>query len=101
MVVGTCRVDLRIPDSSSLKGKRQVLRSIKDRVRNRFNVSIAEVDYLDEWRRATLGVACVANDARFVDEVLSKVMDLIEGHGGAQVTDYRIVVESASDDYLR
>ncbi len=92
MVVGTARVELRIPDSSSLKGKRQVVRSIKDRIRSRFNVSIAEVGGLDEWQRAILAVACVSNEAKVVDGMLSKVVDLIEGHGSALLVDYTIDV---------
>lgn len=92
MVVGTCRLELRIPDSSSLKGKRQIVRSIKDRVRSRFNVSIAEVGGLDEWQRAILAVACVSNEAKVVDGLLNKVVDLIEGHGSALLVDYAIDV---------
>lgn len=99
MVVGTCRVELRIPDSSSLKGKRQVLRSIKDRVRSRFNVSIAEVGYLEEWQRATLAVACVSNEAKAVDEMLSKVVDFIERHGLALLVDYDIDVVVHGDGF--
>jgi hypothetical protein len=75
-----------------LKEKRQILRSIKDRVRNRFNVSIAEVGYLEEWQRATLAVACVSNEAKVVDEMLSKVVDCVEGHGLALLMDYAIDV---------
>src|SRR3990172_1163762 len=74
MVVGTCRLELRMPHTSSLKEKRQILRSIKDRVRNRFNVSVAEVGYLEEWQRATLAVACVSNEAKVVDEELSNLL---------------------------
>lgn len=92
MTVGTCRVELQIPANASLKGKRQVLRSIKDRVRSRFNVSIAEVDRLDEWQRATVGIACVSNDARFADEVLSKVVNLIESSADALILDYEISI---------
>ena len=92
MTVGTCRVELQIPANASLKGKRQVLRSIKDRVRNRFNVSVAEVGYLEEWQRATLAVACVSNEAKVVDEMLSKVVDCVEGHGLALLMDYAIDV---------
>ena len=92
MTVGTCRVELQIPANASLKGKRQVLRSIKDRVRSRFNVSIAEVDRLDEWQRATVGIACVSNDARFADEVLSKVVNLIETSADALILDYEISI---------
>ncbi len=99
MVVGTCRLELRIPHTSSLKGKRQVLRSIKDRVRSRFNVAIAEVGYLEEWQRATLAVACVSNEAKRVDEVLNKVVDLIEGHGLALLVDYDIDVVVHGDGF--
>jgi len=99
MVVGTCRVELRIPESSSLKGKRQVLRSIKDRVRSRFNVSIAEVGYLEEWQRAMLAVACVSNETKIVDEMLSKVVDLIEKQELALLVDYDIDVVVHGDGF--
>ncbi len=90
MTVGTCRVELHISGNSSLKGKRRVVKSIKDRVQGRFNVSIAEVDRLDDWQRVTLGIACVSNDPRLVDEILSKVVNLIEGNADATILDYEI-----------
>jgi uncharacterized protein YlxP (DUF503 family) len=95
MTVGTCRVELHIAGNHSLKGKRRVIRSIKDRVHGRFNVSIAEVDRLDDWQRATLGIACVSNDPRLVDEVLSKVVNLIEACGEAAILDYEIDVTTS------
>lgn len=90
MTIGSCRVELRIAGNTSLKGKRRVIKSIKDRVQGRFNVSIAEVDRLDDWQRATLGIACVSNDPRLVDEILSKVVNLIEGDADALLLDYEI-----------
>ncbi len=90
MTVGTCRVELHVSGNQSLKGKRRVVKSIKDRVQARFNVSIAEVGYLDDWQRATLGIACVANDSRFVDETLSKVVNFIESSADARILDYEI-----------
>jgi len=90
MTVGSCKIELRIPDSASLKAKRRVVKSLKDRVQARFNVGIAEVDRLDDWQRATLGVAAVSNDARLVDETLSKVVNWIEANGEALVVDYEI-----------
>jgi hypothetical protein len=90
MTVGTCKVELQIPANRSLKEKRRVVKSLKDRVQGRFNVSIAEVDRLDEYQRATLGIACVANDSRHVDEVLSKVVNFIEGNPDALVLDVEI-----------
>lgn len=89
MVVGTCTISLHIPESGSLKSKRWVLRRIKDRVRNKFNASIAEVDDFDLWQRATLGIAVVSKDGRFANSVISKIIDLIESDGNAHVIDIK------------
>ena len=85
MVVGICSLELRLAENHDLKGKRQVLKSIKDRVRNRFNVSIAEVDDLDAWQRATIGVACVSRDRDVVERTLAHVTTFIEDLGLASV----------------
>ncbi|MEO0250604.1 MAG: DUF503 domain-containing protein [candidate division WOR-3 bacterium] len=90
MVIGTCQVDLLIVDNRSLKGKRKVLKSIKDRLRSRFNVSVAEIDHQEEWQRATLGIVCVSNDARLVDSVLNKVVNLIDSSPDATLIDFQI-----------
>jgi uncharacterized protein YlxP (DUF503 family) len=90
MTVGSCKIELRIPGSGSLKDKRRIVKSLKDRLQGRFNIGIAEVDRLDEWQRATLGIAAVSNDARVVDEVLSKVVNWIEANGEVLVVDYEI-----------
>ncbi|RJQ40436.1 MAG: DUF503 domain-containing protein [Dehalococcoidia bacterium] len=78
MNVGVLRVRLRLPENGDLKGKRQVIKSITARVKNKFNVAIAETDDLDSWQAATLGVVYVSNDPRHTNEVLSKVVDFIE-----------------------
>lgn len=90
MTVGTCRVELRLAGNNSLKGKRRVVKSLKDRIRGRFNVSVAEVDRLDEWQRATLGIVCVSNNSRLVDETLTKVVNLIETDADALILDCEI-----------
>ena len=77
MNVGVCRIELRLPENLSLKGKRQVLKSITARTKNRFNVSIAEVGDQNLWQLATLGICCVSNNSRYTNEVLSKVVDFI------------------------
>ena len=77
MHVGVCRIKVRLPENLSLKGKRQVLKSIISRVGSKFNVSVAEVDDNDLWQLATLGISCVSNDKRHVDEILSKVVNFI------------------------
>ena len=90
MTVGCCTIELRIPAGDSLKAKRRVVKSLKERVQNRFHVAIAEVDRLDDWQRATLGVACVSNDSRLADATLSKVVNWIEGSGDVLLVDYEI-----------
>ncbi len=79
MHVGVCCIRFRLPENQSLKGKRGVLKSIASRVRNKFAVSVAEVDDHDSWQLATLGIACVSNNKRHANEVLSKVVDFITG----------------------
>ena len=77
MIVGLCTVELYLPESQSLKAKRQVLLSVKDKVRDRFNVSIAEVGDQDLWQKAVLGIASVANERKHVNQVLDQVVNLI------------------------
>ena len=91
MNVGALRVKLRLPENGSLKGKRRVLKSITTRVANKYNVSIAEIDDHDHWQSATIGVVCVGNDGRYVNEVLSKVMEFVGSiRGDAEILDYEI-----------
>jgi uncharacterized protein YlxP (DUF503 family) len=90
MVIGVCTVELVIPASNSLKDKRQVIRSLLDGVRRRFNVSAAEVDQLDVWRRATLGFAAVSNEQKFLDQVLNKLTDWIEREPRVNVVDIQV-----------
>jgi len=76
--IGVCRLFLHLPDANSLKAKRQVARSLTARVRNQFNVAVAEVADNDLWQRLTLGVCCVTNDSAHADEVLSHVVSFVE-----------------------
>ena len=78
MIVGICYLDLIIPENHSLKGKRQVIKKIIDRVRNRFNISIAEVGDNELWQRSQLGISMVGNDRRFVNSYLDRVVNFIE-----------------------
>ena len=73
-------VELHLPDALSLKDKRHVLKGLKQRVRARFEVAVAEVDHQDSWQRATLAVVYVSNDSRHANEVVSKALDFIEAH---------------------
>ena len=91
MVVGVCTLELEIPASQSLKDKRHVLKSVIARVRQDFNVSIAEVDAQDAWQRAVLAIVCVASDKKYAHGLLEKVIDNIErARLDAVIGDYSI-----------
>lgn len=78
MHVGTARIILQLPENGSLKGKRRVVASLTTRVRNKFNVSIAEVDFNDSWQQAALGLTAVSNSARHAEEMIVNVTAYIE-----------------------
>ncbi len=88
MTVGILRLELAIHDARSLKDKRRVINGLKDRLSRTFRVSVAEVDALDLWQRAVLGVAMVANDPRFVHSCLDKIVDWVRKQGSATLIDY-------------
>lgn len=78
MVVGLCTVEVFISGSQSLKDKRQVIHGLKDRLRGKFNLSVAEVDGQDLWQKATLGMACVSNEGHHANQVLEQALNLIK-----------------------
>jgi hypothetical protein len=90
MRIGLCIVDIYIPGKSSLKGKRQVLRSIKDKIKNRFNFSLAELDDQNKWQRTKLGIVTISNDGRHANNTLTGVMNFIHSFGDIHVLDYDI-----------
>lgn len=85
-------VELHLPDVGSLKGKRHVLKGLKEKLRHRFEISVAEVDHQDLWQRATLALACVSGDSRHANEVISKALDFIEDNLDGYVTDIHVEV---------
>ncbi len=85
MIVGVLRLTLHLPSPGSLKSKRHLLRSAIDRVKARFNVSIAEVAENDLWQKSVLGVSAVGNDHAFVNESLDKVADFVASMHGGQI----------------
>ncbi len=88
--LGLCTLELYIPQSHSLKEKRQVLRSIKSKVKNRFNVVIAEVDALNRWQYAVLGVTTLSNDQTMVNSILDRVFTQIASCPEAEVLEHRL-----------
>ena len=87
MVLGICTIEIHIPYAGSLKHKRRVVKSIIQRVRNKYNVSVSEIDKQDVWRLAVLGIACISNDKNIVYKTFSGVEKFIESTGDVRITD--------------
>ena len=91
MIVGVCTIELALPGVSSLKGKRRIIKSLTARLRNAFNVSVAEVDHNDLWQSAVLGVVCVSNSSNYAHALLTKVAQWMEtSHYDMEIIDYSI-----------
>lgn len=91
MHVAVCRLKLRMPENGTIKDKRQVVHSLCSKVRNKFNVSIAEVDGHDLWQVSTIGISCVSNDSRHAQQVIDKVVEYIrELRLDAEVVDCQV-----------
>ena len=88
MHVGVLRIEIHLNDSASLKEKRGHLRRLKDRLRNNFNVSIAEIDEMDKWQKAVLGVVTISNDKKHLSGYLDGIMNFIEDERAIEVLDY-------------
>ncbi len=86
----SCEVQMLLSESRSLKDKRRVLKSLKERIHNRFEVAVAEVDHNDLWQRGSLGIAVVSSATQHANEVLSKVVNFIEQDLRVQLLDYYI-----------
>jgi len=92
MLLGICIINLYFSDSHSLKDKRNIIKSIKSRIRNLFNVSVSEIDNLELWKNGTLGIACIGNEKRYLNDVLNQVIKFIEQQNKLQLLDFKITV---------
>jgi len=88
MIIGTCKVYLSADWVTSLKEKRAVLKSLIERAKHKFNISIAEVERMDSHKHIVIGFACVTNDARLADNIIQNVIKFIESSTDAQLDDY-------------
>ncbi len=90
MHVGCCSLKFFLHGNRSLKGKRRVVKSLRDRVRNKFNISIAEIGDQDVWQSLHIGIAAVSSDAQYLDGLLRQVVDFIDNLHLAEMTDCQI-----------
>lgn len=92
MFIGVCTIEMHIPESQSLKTKRHSLKSLKDRIRSRFNASVAEIDDNDLWQKASLAVAVVSNDKSHLNQTLDHVVNLVRSVPEVSLLDYHIEI---------
>jgi uncharacterized protein len=92
MMIGTLQVELLIPGSASLKDKRFVLRGLKQKIRDGFNVSVAEVDYQEKWQRSVLAFACVSAERKGVDSLFERLQNDLDREDRIEVVDRRVEV---------
>ncbi len=88
MVVALLTIEIMVPNSSSLKEKRGVINRIKDRSRNKFNISVAEVDYQDKWQRAKLAFAMVGSDAKNTEATMQKLFQMLDSDYGFEIINF-------------
>jgi uncharacterized protein YlxP (DUF503 family) len=92
MFIGVCTIELHVPESGSLKTKRHSIRSLKDRIRNKFNVSVAEIEDNDLWQKASLAVAAVSNDKAHLNQTLDHVLNMVRGVPEIDLLDFHIEI---------
>jgi hypothetical protein len=92
MFVGVCQIDFMLPGSASLKDKRFVLSSVKTKIQNKFNVSVAEVAHHDLWQRSLLGLAVVTNERKMVDQVFNRILEMMYQEDRLEVLKHQIDV---------
>ncbi|MDH5405720.1 MAG: DUF503 domain-containing protein [Candidatus Aminicenantes bacterium] len=90
MVVGLCVVELLLPGSRSLKDKRLLIKGIKDRLRARFNLSLAEVDFQNLWQRAKIGMVSIASSKDVLHTTINKAIEIIESNTQCEIIDCHV-----------
>jgi len=78
MVVGTLKIEFFLPENRSLKGKRKIVRSMIDKVKSKFNVSVAEIGSNDKWQKIELGISAIGNDRRHIDSSLNHILEFLD-----------------------
>jgi uncharacterized protein YlxP (DUF503 family) len=88
MIIGILEFEILIYSSNSLKEKRLVLKSLKDRLKNKFNISVAELDFQEKWQRSKIGIAVIGNKQSFVENSLQQIFQFIDNTDSFEVTTY-------------
>ncbi len=88
--IGVLSIELMIFQALSLKDKRMILNAVKDKLKNKFNVSVSELGELDKWQKSIIGIVMISNDKSYLDSALQKVLSFVEQERDVQVSDYQL-----------
>jgi len=88
MTVGILQIDLFLAENHSLKEKRMILKSLKTRLHNTFNVAVSELDYHDKWQRTSIGIVSIGNEKKAIDSMLAKIVEFVERDRSVEIIDY-------------
>jgi len=94
MFIGIGRVEIFLPGLNSLKSKRRVINSIKGKIRSKFNVGVSEIDFLDKWQRASIGIVGVSNDSKFLQSSLNKIVNQIKEFRDINILNWSIKINN-------
>jgi len=92
MLLGVCTINLYLPSSRSLKDKRSIIKSLKLRIKNNFNVSVSEINNYDLWKNTILGIACIGNEKKYLNGVLNEVIKFIENQNKLQLINFKTTI---------
>ncbi len=90
MTIGVCIFEIHFPESNSLKKKRYHLKNLKTKIRNKYNVSLSEIDHFDLWQRAKIAAVCVSSESKFANEILNNMINFIKFNIEGELLDYSI-----------
>jgi uncharacterized protein YlxP (DUF503 family) len=94
MFVGIGKVEIFLPGLNSLKSKRRIVNSIKGKIRSKFNVGVSEIDFLDKWQRALIGIVGVSNDSKFLQSSFNKILDQMKEFRDISILDWSIKINN-------
>ena len=94
MFIGVGRVEIFLPGLSSLKSKRRIIKSIKGKIRSKFNVGISEIDFLDKWQRSLIGIVAVSNDSKFLQSAFNQILNQLKEFRDINILDWNIKINN-------
>jgi len=92
MLVGLCELFIYLPDCHSLKDKRSIIKSFKFFLRRKYNISISEIGYKDAWRKSIIGIGCIGDNRRLINQIIDKIIKEVENHSEIELVNFQISI---------